>query len=130
VGDCWKDRGSSRTHDGSADPGMQLTIMNSRAISLIAQEKDRWQLAGDQLFIDMDLSPENMPDGTQLAIGSAVVAITDLPHLGCKKFASRFGKDAVRFVNSPAGRQLRLRGVNAKVVKPGAIAAGDIVKKI
>ena len=103
--------------------------MNARAIALVAQSKDRWPLAGDQLFIDLDLSADNMPPGTRLALGSAVIEITAQPHTGCGKFASRFGSDAVKFVNSPVGTELRLRGVNAKVVQTGLIRAGDLVQK-
>ena len=130
VGDTWKVRGSSRTPDGAAHPDMQLNIMNARVIALLAREKDRWPLAGDQLFIDMDVSSENLPPGTRLALGSAVIEVTDQPHTGCKKFEARFGLDALKFVNSPLGRQLQLRGFNAKVRQPGVIRVGDFVKKI
>lgn len=130
VGDSWRTRGSSRTNDGSAHPDMQINIMNARAIALIAQETDRWQLAGDQLFLDLDLSTENLPPGTQLLIGSAVIEVTPQPHTGCKKFVSRFGLDAMKFVNSPVGKQLCLRGINAKVVQPGVIRVGDGVRKM
>jgi len=104
--------------------------MNARVIALVAQEKDRWPLAGDQLFIDMDVSQENLPPGTRLALGSAVIEVTDQPHTGCKKFAARFGLDALKLVNSPVGRQLQLRGLNAKVAQPGVIRVGDLVKKL
>ena len=130
VGDTWKVRGSSRTTDGAAHPDMQLNIMNARVVALLAREKDRWPLAGDQLFIDMDVSSENLPPGTRLALGSAVIEVTDQPHTGCKKFAARFGLDTLKLVNSPVGRQLQLRGVNAKVTQPGVIRVGDFVKKI
>ena len=130
VGDSWKFRGSSRTPDGSSHPDMQLNIMNARVIALVAQDKDRWQLAGDQLFIDMDLSAENLPAGTRLALGSAVIEVSPQPHTGCQKFVSRFGLDAMKFVNSKLGLQLRLRGLNAKVVEPGMIRVGDLVRKI
>ena len=130
VGDTWKERGSTRMDDGSAHPDMQLNIMNARAAQLVAQDKDRWQLAGDQLYIDLDLSDENLPPGTRLAIGSAIVQVTDQPHNGCKKFVARFGMDAMVFVNSEVGKQLHLRGINAKVVQPGTIRAGDVVKKL
>jgi MOSC domain len=130
VGDTWKVRGSSRTPDGVAHPDMQLNVMNARVIALLAREKDRWPLAGDQLFIDMDVSSENLPPGTRLALGSAVIEITDQPHTGCKKFEARFGLDALKLVNSPVGRQLRLRGVNARVTQPGVIRVGDLVKKL
>ena len=130
IGDNWKTRGSSGTTDGFGHPEMQLNIMNSRAIALVAQNKDRWKLAGDQLFIDLNLSDENLPAGSRLKIGAAIIEITPIPHNGCVKFKERFGVDAVRFVNSPAGKQLHLRGINAKVVKSGMISVGDIVKKI
>jgi hypothetical protein len=130
VGDTWSTRGSRRSKDGLAHPDMQLNIMNSRVIALVAQERERWHLAGDQLFIDLDLSPENLPAGTRLAIGSAVIEVTPEPHTGCQKFVSRFGVDAMMFVNSPLGRQLRLRGINAKVVTPGVIRVRDVAKKL
>lgn len=130
AGDNWRARGSSRTDDGSAHPEMQLNVMSARAIALIAQTPDRWQLAGDQLFLDMDLSAENLPPGTRLAIGEAVIEVTPVPHNGCAKFTQRFGKDAVVFVNSPEGKRLRLRGLNAKVVQPGVVRRGDVARKV
>ena len=130
VGDGWRARGSSSTPDGSSHPDTQLTLMNTRVIALLAPAQDRWQLAGDQLFVDLDLSAENLPPGTRLAVGSAVIEVTAQPHTGCSKFAARFGRDAVKFVNSPVGKQLHLRGINARVVQPGAIRVGDGVSKI
>jgi hypothetical protein len=130
VGDSWKVRASTRTPDGSPHPDMQLNVMNARVIALVAGEKGRWPLAGDQLFIDMDVSQENLPPGTRLALGSAVIEVTDQPHTGCKKFAARFGLDALKLVNSLVGRQLQLRGVNARVAQPGVIRVGDLVKKL
>lgn len=130
VGDSWKDRSSSRTPDGSPHPDMQLNVMNSRALALVAQGRERWELAGDQLIINMDLSEENLPAGTRLAVGSAVIEVTGQPHTGCKKFVERFGVDAMKFFNSPAGRRLRLRGLNARVVRPGRVRTGDAVRKV
>ncbi len=130
VGDNWKTRGSSQTADGSAHPDMQLNIMNARVIALLAQKKERWSLAGDQLYMDFDLSEENVPPGTRLSLGDAVIEVTDQPHTGCKKFAARFGLDALKFISSPVGKQLQLRGINAKVICSGAIQIGDTVKKV
>jgi len=130
VGDNWSSRGSRHTADGSSDPEMQLNIMNSRVIALVAQDPDRWHLAGDQIFIDMDLSKENLPVGTQLSIGSAIIEVTSPPHTGCKKFVERFGRDAMLFVNSGLGRKLGLRGICAKVVQAGTIRSKDTVKKL
>ena len=130
VGDTWIERGSSRTADGSAHPDMQLNVINARLLDLVAQDKARWQLAGDQLIVDFDLSEENIPPGTQLAIGSAVIEVTAQPHTGCQKFVARFGRDAMLFVNSPVGKQLHLRGINARVVQPGTIRRGDAVRKV
>jgi len=129
VGDTWNRRTSNRSFDGGPHPDMQLNIMNSRVIALVAQDRERWHLAGDQLFMDLDLSAENLPPGTRLAVGSAVIEVTAEPHTGCEKFVSRFGLDAMTFVNSPLGRQLNLRGINAKVVQPGTIRVGDLAKK-
>ncbi len=130
VGDNWIERINPSHMDKPSLLDTQITIMNSRVIALIAQEKSRWPLAGDQLFIDLDLSKENLPPGTRLAIGSTVVQVSDVPHTGCKKFVSRFGMDAMLFVNSPLGKQLHLRGINIRVVQPGTIHTGDIVIKI
>jgi hypothetical protein len=130
VGDTWRMRTSKRTADGSPHPDMQLNIMNARAAALVAVENSRWPLAGDQLYIDMDLSSANLPAGTRLALGTAVIEVTDQPHTGCGKFVARFGMDAMKFVNSPLGRELGLRGINARVVQAGTIRVGDIVKKL
>jgi MOSC domain-containing protein YiiM len=130
VGDNWKTRGSPRTPDGLANPNSQVTIMNSRMIALLAREEERWPLAGDQLYVDFDLSASNIPPGTQLAIGSAVVEVTPQPHTGCKKFAERFGVESVEFMSLPEKKEMQLRGINAKVVKPGIIRVGDAVRKM
>jgi len=129
VGDNWSMRGAN-TPDGMPDSEMQLNIMNSRVTALITQDPDRWKLCGDQLYIDMDLSSNNLPAGTRLSIGSTIIEVTPAPHTGCEKFVIRFGLDAMRFVNSRVGKELNLRGINAKVVKPGTVRVGDIVRKI
>jgi MOSC domain-containing protein YiiM len=130
VGDTWRMRGSKRTPDGSSHPDMQLNVMNARAASLVAGSAERRHLAGDQLYVDLDLSETNLPPGTRLELGSAVIEITDQPHRGCAKFAARFGNDALRFVNSAIGCELRLRGVNARVVVPGTVRTGDTIRKL
>jgi len=130
VGDAWLARGSRSRPDGSANPDAQLTLMNARAADAITGGRDRWPLAGDQLFVDLDLSIDNLPAGTQLAVGDAVVEVTPEPHTGCAKFSARFGTEALTFVNKSPGRELRLRGVNARVVTPGAVRAGDTISKL
>jgi hypothetical protein len=130
VGDTWSERGSSRTPDGKANPQAQLTLMNDRAAALVAGRADRRALAGDQIFVDFDISHSNLPAGTRLAIGSAVIEISEHPHTGCAKFAARFGQEAMRFVNSTEGRELRLRGVNTRVVVAGVVTVGDAVTKV
>jgi len=122
VGDRWR--------NGSAQPDTQVTLMNARTIALIAGSRDRWPLAGDQLYVDLDLGVDNLPAGTRLAVGGAVLEITAEPHTGCAKFSARFGSDAIRFVNGADGRPLRLRGVNARVVEAGTVARGDAVAKL
>lgn len=132
VGDSWNRRSSRRTPDGSPHPDMQLNIINARLSRLVAGEDDEVRaLAGDQLHVDLDLSQENLPAGTRLAVGPiAVIEVTDQPHTGCPKFSARFGREALRFVNVGPGKQLRLRGLNAKVVVPGPIRPGDTVTKL
>ena len=130
LGDNWVQRGSWATADRKAHPDMQLNLMNSRAIALIAETKDLWPLAGDQCYVDMDLSTANLPPGSRLGVGTAVIEVTAEPHLGCRKFSKRFGSDAMKFVNSPTGKMLNLRGINARVVIPGIVKTGDAIFKL
>lgn len=133
VGDTWVERGSRRTADGSPHPDMQLNLMNHRLVEFLAQDPGREQLAGDQMFVDLDLSHDNLPAWSELRIGGprgAVIVVTDQPHNGCGKFIARFGKDALSFVNGPEGRPRRLRGLCAKVVRPGPVRPGDEVRVV
>jgi MOSC domain-containing protein YiiM len=123
VGDRWH-LGSSPTNDA------QLTLMNARLAQVVARSRARWALAGDQLYVDFDLSIDNVPAGTRLAIGEAVIELSEIPHTGCAKFSARFGIDALKFVNKSPGRELRLRGANARVVRPGTVRRGDLVTKL
>lgn len=131
VGDTWNQRMSKRTADGSPHPDMQLNIINARLSRLVAgDDADVRALAGDQLHVDLDVSHSNLPPGTRLAVGTAMIEVTDQPHNGCPKFAARFGATALRFVSTGVGKGLRLRGVNAKVVRPGTIRTGDAIVKV
>lgn len=131
VGDDWLARGSKRTADGSAHPDMQIAIMGARAIDAITgKSRDLWPLAGDQLFLDLDLTRENLPTGTRLSIGTALLEITDVPHNGCKKFQERFGADSIALLASEEGQSLRLRGLYARVVRTGTVRRGDLVQKV
>ena len=123
VGDRWSLGDAPRR-------GEQLTLMASRTVALLAQSRDRWPLAGDQLYVDFDLSAAHVPPGTRLAIGAAVIEVSAEPHTGCKKFRERYGLDAVRFVGSPVGKDLQLRGINAYVVTSGAVCVGDVVQAL
>ena len=122
---CWKETAEGRPH-----PDVQICIMNARAIALIAGERANWAAAGDNLFVDLDLSPENLPPGTRLRLGSAAIEITAVPHTGCQKFIDRYGRDACVFVNTGEGKARRLRGIYARVVKDGRVTVGDRVRKI
>ncbi len=128
VGDGWESRGRSRGRP--ANPAAQITLTSARAIALVARSRERWPLAGDQLNDDHDLSQENVPPGTRLAIGSAVLEVSAEPHTGCKKFAARFGLEALKFFSTDEGLALNLRGVNARVVEPGTVRTGDAVRKL
>ena len=130
VGDSWRARESMSSADGRPNPDAQVTIMNARVIDLVAQSRDRWSLAGDQFYADFDLSRENLPPGTRLQLGSALVEVSEIPHTGCAKFSGRFGADALRFVNTGAGRELSFRGINTRVVVPGLIRRADQIKKL
>jgi MOSC domain-containing protein YiiM len=129
-GDTWLVRGSSRTPDGGPNPDAQLTVMNARAAAAMAGDRDRWPLAGDQLYVDLDISRTNLPPGSRVQIGTAVIEFSEPPHTGCAKFSGRFGVDALKFVNSPIGRELRLRGANCRVVVAGTVRTGDVIRKL
>ncbi len=122
---CWK-----TLQNGSSDPDVQVALMNSRCVALLSQNKSRWPLAGDNLYLDLDLSADNLSCGQKLAIGSVILQVTSQSHNGCGKFAQRYGKDAVKFVNSPIGKQLHLRGIYARIIRDGFVKVGDSVKKI
>jgi hypothetical protein len=130
VGDNWSTRGSRRMPDRSANPAAQLTLMSARVVDLVAGDRERWALAGDQLYVDFDLTAANTPPGTRLAVGSAVIEVSDEPHTGCEKFHARFGGAAHRFVNTRANRGLNLRGINARIVEPGVVRRGDPIRKL
>ena len=126
VGDGWSTR-RGRTPDGRPDPDKQVTVMSARVVALLDDDPRRQALAGDQLYVDLDLSVDNLPPGARIAVGEAVLEVTDKVHLGCAKFVRQFGEEAMRFVNSRAGRRLRLRGLNARVVTAGTVRPGDAV---
>ncbi|MCB9898843.1 MAG: MOSC domain-containing protein [Planctomycetes bacterium] len=130
VGDTWSSRPSTRTSDGSPHPGRQLTLMNVRAAELLARGRTRVALAGDQLFVDLDLSEDNLPPGTRLAVGDALLEVTDQAHTGCAKFAARFGQPALAFISAPERKALRLRGIYARVVRAGRVRRGDALRKL
>ena len=130
LGDTWEARGATSTSDGRADPLRQVTVMNSRVLASVAGERDRWELAGDQLIVDLDLSMANLPAGTRLQIGEAVAEVTEPPHTGCAKFAGRYGVEALAWVSDRAGRQQRRRGMHVRVLRSGTVRRGDSIRKL
>jgi MOSC domain-containing protein YiiM len=123
--------GDRHTLRGDAHAGTEITLMNVRVVDLLADnDRERWALAGDQLYVDFDLREESLPPGTRLQVGSATLEVSEMPHTGCAKFTARFGSDATRFVNAKANRELRLRGLNARVVTPGVVRPGDPIQKL
>ena len=129
-GDTWSARGSSHTPDGGPNPDAQLTLMNARAAAAMAGDRERWALAGDQIFVDFDISVSNLPPGSRIQVGSAVIEFSETPHTGCSKFSGRFGIDALKFVSTPTGRELRLRGANCRIVVAGTVRVGDAIRKV
>lgn len=127
VGDDWINRVDE---NGQPDRATQLTLMNSRVTDAVAVSRDRWPLAGDQVYVDMDISVENLPPGSRLRVGDAILEISEIPHTGCNKFASRFGKEALRFANVGIGKENRFRGANAFVAESGTVRTGDKITKI
>ena len=132
LGDNWRERPSSESADGGPSPDAQVTVINARAAAAVTgvDDRERWALAGDQLYVDLDIGEANLPPGSRRRIGGAVLEVTALPHTGCGKFSRRFRVDALKFVNSADGRALRLRGLNARVLEPGPIAIGDAIRKL
>ncbi len=128
-GDDWIRRRSGSTPDGSPNPASQLTLISTRVLAAIEPDRARWPLAGDQLYVDLDLSTANLPAGTRLAIGETEVEVSAKPHTGCAKFSARFGSDALRWINNATGRELRMRGVNCRILRGGTIRTGDAVRK-
>jgi hypothetical protein len=131
LGDNWLSRATSHAIAEGRHLNAQLNVMSARMVSFLGSDPEEQAQAGDQLYVDLDISVDNLPTGARLAIGeNAVVEVTDKPHNGCSKFRARFGDDALAFVNSPVGKELRLRGFNARVVTPGTIRPGDKITKL
>ena len=127
VGDRWATRDKERT---PAYLAAQLTLINTRLLAAIEPDRERWPIAGDQLYVDLDLCEEHLPVGSRIGIGTSVIEVSEEPHTGCAKFSARFGSEALRWINSPVGRAHRLRGLNARVVEPGTIHAGDVIRRV
>ena len=112
-----------------ADPAKQVSLINARFLAAIAGAEERRALAGDNLVVDLDLSEENLPAGMRLRIGQAVIEVTAHPHTGCSRFQRRYGKEANDLTGTPEGKAQRLRGVYARVIRPGTVRVGDSVRK-
>jgi hypothetical protein len=130
VGDGWLARGSRHTIDGAADPACQLTLISTRVLAAIEPDRGRWPLAGDQVYVDFDLSVESLPAGSRLQVGTAQIEISEKPHTGCARFSERFGVDALRWISTPVGKAHRMRGLNARIVRSGTVQVGDTVRRV
>lgn len=108
------------------NPEAQLAVIQTDIAELIANGQPL-PLFGDNLFLNLDLSRENLPTGSRLRVGAAVLEVTPKPHNGCAKFHARFGAAALRFASHPDRRHLNLRGIYLKVVEGGELAVGDAV---
>lgn len=111
------------------DPAAQLTVMQIGVAEMLANGQSL-ALFGDNLFVDLDLAVENLPIGSRLRVGGAVVEVTPLPHDGCHKFNARFGTDALRFVNAKPTRHRNLRGIYWRILEAGDIEIGSAVRVI
>ena len=126
VGDNWLSRATSRAIETGRHLEAQINVMSARMVALLADTAQERAGAGDQLYLDLDISAANLPAGSRIALGEdAVIEVTAKPHAGCKKFTARFGEAAMLFVNSEVGKELRLRGFNARVVSGGVVRPGD-----
>jgi MOSC domain-containing protein YiiM len=131
VGDNWLARATTRAVAEGRHFDAQVTVMSSRMVDLLADTDPERVMAGDQLYVDLDLSHDHLPTGTRIGIGAdAVLEVSAKPHAGCKKFLNRFGPDALAFVNCDEGRRLRLRGLNARIVTGGVVRPGDVVRRL
>jgi hypothetical protein len=130
IGDRWVHHRSSSRPDAPPDPAVQLTLMSTRVLAAIEPDQSRWPLAGDQLYVDFDLSTDHLPVGARVAVGEAEVEVSAQPHTGCSKFSARFGSDALRWINNPTGRSLRMRGVNCRIIRGGTVRVGDMIRKL
>jgi hypothetical protein len=135
LGDSWYSRATSRAIAEGRHLEAQVNVMSARMVALLTEVTQEQSYAGDQLYVDLDISVDNLPTGSRLAFGEpdaggAVLEISAKPHNGCAKFVARFGEEAMLFVNSEVGKQLRLRGFNARVVVTGSIRPGDTVSVV
>lgn len=122
---CWR-----TTEAGDPHPDVQICMMSSRTIEAIAGDPENWAPAGDNLFLDLDLTPDNLATGDRLEIGTTLLEITAEPHHGCQSFIDRYGRDACLFVNLGDGKRYALRGRYARVLRDGDITVGDTVTVI
>ena len=121
VGDRW-------VLDADRELERQLTLMQRVHAELVADGPERRALCGDNLLVDLELAEDNVPPGTRLAIGDAELEVTEVPHLGCSQFRGHFGEGALKWVNYKPTRALKLRGVNARILRGGTVRVGDPIR--
>lgn len=124
-GERWLTAPWLKLPDGSADPRIQVSILPSRVLDLVWRDRETTVHPGDTIVADLDMTDANLPPGTLLQAGTAILRVSDQPNDGCVKWKARYGQAAMDWITDPAHAALRLRGVLCEVFADGVVAVGD-----